>query len=126
MHDIAQADKSFGSFLVQSQRISTLSFDRAYHLARETGDSVETLLTKLGLISEKIFAEALSEFLQIELVSRHEFPDTPVALNLFNQKFLRQSRIVPLVDTPDAITLGRVPLGDPVVMLVHGGLLCDV
>jgi general secretion pathway protein E len=67
-------------------------------------ERLEQILTKLGFVSERDVAEAVSIELGIPLVDPSEYPDTPV-LESASPKFLRKMRIVPLSETPDRVIL---------------------
>lgn len=70
-------------------------------------------MTSLGLVSERDMASLLAEFLHLPLANSEDYPDDlPTETNL-GERFLRQARIMPLVETDHEIYLAMAdPLDD--------------
>jgi hypothetical protein len=60
---------AFADFLVAQNITDRSTLDRAGSAARKTGERLDRVLTKLGLLSESDLAAALSKFLNIPLVA---------------------------------------------------------
>ena len=58
---------SVAELLIQNGKLDPAGFERALRLQEETGDRVHLLLTKLGQVSERDMAEALSIQLKLPL-----------------------------------------------------------
>jgi len=86
----------FIEHLVQSKRIESSAIRRADHVAGEGGERLELVLTRLGLISEREFADALAEFLKVPVVRPDDYPAIPVLKDRLSARFLRDTRIIPL------------------------------
>ena len=96
--------------LVAAGKLNAVGLERAQRLHRESGERVEVVLTNLGLVSERDLAEALASLLGLPLTLPSEFPAAPVLEGRFNRRFLKQSRVIPLEDRPDALA---VAIADP-------------
>ncbi|MDH3473806.1 MAG: type II secretion system ATPase GspE [Rhodospirillales bacterium] len=74
---------------------------------------MSTLLPKLGLVSERDLAEALSELLELPLVGTSEFPQEPVLAERLSGRFLREAHVLPLEEREDGLVLAMAdPLDD--------------
>jgi general secretion pathway protein E len=103
-------ESGFGGFLVNEKVIDNAVLDRAESAARKTGERIEHVLTKLGLVTEADVAAALSKFLSIPLVVPADVPLEPVLPDVVAANFIRHNRIMPLAIRDDAIVVG---LTDP-------------
>jgi general secretion pathway protein E len=99
-----------GERLIAAGRLNATGLERAQRLHRESGERLETVLTNLGLVSERDLAETLASLLDLPLKSAKEFPETAVLEGRFNRRFLKQSRVIPIEDRPDALI---VAMADP-------------
>ena len=74
-------DDRICQFLVAKGHLKETDLVRGRRLHHEdpTSGSLVSLLTRLGLVSEREMAEAVSELLSLPLLSAKEFPDTPPA-----------------------------------------------
>jgi general secretion pathway protein E len=78
---------------------------RRLHLEDPTSGSLVSLLTRLGLVSEREMAEAVSELLSLPLLSAKEFPDTPPANVQTSVRFLKHHHICPIGESENDVTL---------------------
>ena len=86
---------------------------RARRIQPGVGEHLHGILIKLGLVSEADVAEALSHVLGLELVTVKDFPEQPLLDGALSLKFLKDSRILPMAETADAIVLAMAdPLDD--------------
>jgi general secretion pathway protein E len=95
---------------------------RARAVQAETGERLDTVLTRLGLVSEQALAAALAETLNLPLAGAADFPAAPVTAGDGagpSVRFLRDARAVPLRLTDQALEVAVVdPLDDyPVAAL---------
>lgn len=79
-------------------------------LANDTGESLNVLLVKLGLVSEAHFAEALTRIFGLPLLSKTDYPDTAITEVSLSVRFLRQFHVLPVAIDKRSIALA---LGDP-------------
>ncbi len=105
-------ERSLAARLVASGKLDEAAAERALALRAESQERLEQILTKLGLVQEKDVAEAVSSVLGLPLVDPCDYPDAPV-LDGASPKFLRQARVLPLLDTPERLVLAVAdPLND--------------
>jgi general secretion pathway protein E len=69
---------------------------RARLISSETGDRLDAVLTRLGLVSEKALAEMLSTRLELPLADENDYPKEAVAPETIAVRFLRDVRAIPL------------------------------
>src|SRR5262245_39149479 len=114
MTDVIEANalvsRSLGELLIERGKLDVAGLNRALRLQDETGERVDLLLTKLGQVSERDMAEALSAQLEIPLAEASDYPAAPVLTDRLSANFLREFRVLPLSDTPAGILLA---MADP-------------
>jgi general secretion pathway protein E len=101
---------NLASVLIERGLVSAAALERARRLEAESGERVDRIALKLGLVSERDLALAYAEALGTPLVGAAEFPPEPVAAGRIGRAFLKQARIVPLLDTAAAVV---VAMADP-------------
>jgi len=105
-------ERSLAARLVASGKLDEVAAERALNLRAESQERLEQILTKLGLVQEKDVVEAISRELGLPLVAPGDYPDAPV-LEGASPKFLRQARVLPLLDAPERLVLAVAdPLDD--------------
>nr|WP_316233746.1 GspE/PulE family protein [Bradyrhizobium sp. SZCCHNPS2010] len=80
--------------------------ERADSAARKTGDRLDRVLTKLGLMSETDLAVALSRFLSLELVRAADLPIEPVLPQMIEADFVRRNQVMPLRTEGGVLSVG--------------------
>ena len=114
MNDIVETEeglyRSLGDLLIQRGKLEPSGFERALRLQSETGERVDLLLSKLGQVSERDMAEALSTLLNVPIVESRDYPSEPVLVDRLSPKFLQEFRVLPLSDGSDGIGLA---MADP-------------
>ncbi len=103
-------EKRFGERLVQLGKLDDGGLQRALRARADSEEGLHLLLPKLGIVSETDVADALAAVLDLELLSPKDYPDDPVYDNRLSVNFLKSSRIIPLGDTDQALT---VAMADP-------------
>ena len=105
--DVTRPDMgvTFARHLQSRGAITDNALERAIFAARDAGQRLETVLPKLGLISERDFADALAEFLKLPLATPQDFPVAPLLEERLGAEFLRDRHILPLRATPEAVVL---------------------
>jgi general secretion pathway protein E len=101
---------SLGEQLVRAGRITLPALERAQRVQSASGERLETVLTQLGLVSERDLAETIAAMLGLRVASAAMFPDAPLFNDRLNRKFLRQARLLPIEDRPDGLL---VAMADP-------------
>ncbi len=104
--DADQLDERICQFLLRKGRLKETDLVRARRVHEEQDDvGLVSLLTRLGLASERDVAEALSELLSLPLISGKDAPDVPPTGAALSVRFLKQFHIVPIAETETAIKL---------------------
>jgi general secretion pathway protein E len=112
MIDRATFERSVAARLIANGRLESAAAERAFRLRTGSEDRFEQILTRLGIVHEKDVAQAIAEELELPLATAADYPDAPV-VEAASAKFLRQARVLPIADTPDAIALAMVNPLDP-------------
>jgi general secretion pathway protein E len=98
-------DERICEHLVARGRLKEADLARARRLHEESGEgNMVPLLTRLGLVSEREMADALSEVMGLPLITAKEFPETPPANVSMSIRFLKQHHIVPIAETDTKVT----------------------
>ena len=105
-----------GELLVEHQKLADADLQRARRVRESTGESLETLLVKLGLVSERDLAEALAARLNLPLVRPADYPDTPATNGAVSPRFLKESRVVPLFEDEQGLTVAMANPTDDYVL----------
>jgi len=123
MNDIAETiglSKAVGDLLIQRGKLDAPGLERALRLQSETGERVDLLLTKLGQVSERDMADALSTQLKLQIVENCDYPSEPVLPDHLSAKFLQEFRVLPLSDSSAGIVLAMAdPLDSYVIQAIQ-------
>jgi general secretion pathway protein E len=116
-----QFEEDFGNFLIAENIIDRLVLERAASAARTTGERLDRVLTKLGLVAEASLAAALAKFLSLDLVVPADVPREPLLTDVVEADFVRRNHVFPLAWDNDAIAIGVIdPLNEePVRALAY-------
>ena len=99
--------------LLAAGKLSPEALSRARQAARETGERLEHVLTRLGIMGERDLAEALAAHLGLKIVGLRDLPAMPVLEEALRRNFLREKLVLPLADNGDAAAIAMVhPLDD--------------
>jgi general secretion pathway protein E len=96
--------------LLNSNKLKDADYQRVQRIQAETHEPVLSLVQKLGLISERDFAEAASQVMQLPLTSSKQLPDTAPEGSNISLKFLKQHAICPFAE--DELTV-KALFADP-------------
>jgi len=104
--DEIDLEDRIAAFLIARGRLKETDLLRARRLHEESpsGDFI-SLMTRLGLVSERDAAEALSEALQLPLLSAKDCPDAPPPNVSLSVRFLKQFHVVPISESDDEVVL---------------------
>ena len=102
----ATLDDRICHFLVARGRLKEADLARAGRLHEEDpSGSLVALLTRLGLVSEREMAEAVSELLRLPLLSAKEFPEVPPANVQTSVRFLKHHHVCPIGESDHDVTV---------------------
>jgi general secretion pathway protein E len=104
--DDIQFENGFSAFLIAEGIVDHLVLERATSAAHKTGERLDRVLTKLGLLSETNLAAALSKFLSLELARPGDLPLERILPNVIEADFVRRNRVLPLALEEGALTVG--------------------
>ncbi|MEQ9608584.1 MAG: ATPase, T2SS/T4P/T4SS family, partial [Kiloniellaceae bacterium] len=90
------ASKSIGELLLARGKLEPAALARAERAQAETGERLDRVLTRLGLVGERDMAEALSALLGLPLLAREDYPALPLAEDSLPAKFLKDSQVLPV------------------------------
>ena len=91
--------------LVEKGRLKEADLGRARRLQAETGGGLLTLLSRLGLVSERDHAETVAEVTGLPLVSAQDAPDLPPDDVALSVKFMKQFHVCPRQSDAQAVEL---------------------
>ncbi|PQJ96267.1 type II secretion system ATPase GspE [Chromatium okenii] len=91
--------------LLAQSKLTPGDLARARRLADDGGDELLPMLLRLGLIAERDMARQMAEVLALPLVEAAAFPTEPVREEQLTLRFLKDSKVLPLVLTDNALTL---------------------
>ncbi len=101
---ISEADSQVCELLVARERLRETDLRRALKVMEPGDSNLVSLLVRLGMVSERDVAEALSELLELPLLAAKELPETPPAIEL-SPRFMRDSQVVPIREHGDELEL---------------------
>jgi general secretion pathway protein E len=104
--DNTQFEEAFGRFLIAEKIIDHIVLERAVSAARKTGERLDRVLTKLGLVPETSLVVALSNFLSVALARPTDVPIERILPDLIEPDFVRRNRILPLALEDGALSVG--------------------
>ncbi len=107
LSDEASLDDRICQFLVARGRLKEADLARGRRLHEEdpASGSLVSLLTRLGLVSEREMAEGVSELLHLPLLSAKEFPEAPPPNVQASIRFLKHHHICPIGETEQDVTV---------------------
>ena len=95
--------------LIRRERlISPEAIARAELIGAESGDPVEAIVTRLGLISEQQLAVELSRALALPLLVQADFPTDRVEARALSAAFLHDRRCIPVAADSARVTVAAV------------------
>jgi len=98
-------DGALGELLVQRGKLDQRGLERALRVRGDGKDSLLDLLPKLGLVAERDLAEATAQVLALPLVAARDYPAVPLFDEKLSARFLHESRILPLADDGETVTV---------------------
>ncbi|WP_157062589.1 type II secretion system ATPase GspE [Pseudoxanthomonas dokdonensis] len=91
--------------LIAKGRLKEIDLARTRRLQEETGGDVLSLLSRLGLVSERDHAEVASEVMQLPLLAMRDFPDAAPESVSLPVRFLKQFHVCPIGESEDGVEL---------------------
>ncbi len=108
-HDAFDASR-IEAVLAERGMISAAALDRVRRLEAESGERLDRIAAKLGLVSERDMAVAYAALTGAPLITPADFPAAPVVTDRVSPGFLKQSRMIPIAETDSVLV---VAMADP-------------
>ncbi|WP_085907085.1 hypothetical protein [Kiloniella majae] len=89
--------------MVAAGKLDLASLQRAKTVQGETGECLNTLVSKLGLVAERDLAEVLAHLLDCPLVGKEDFPAEALYPERFNASFLKGAEALILGEDAESI-----------------------
>jgi general secretion pathway protein E len=103
--------KRLGEILIERGKLDPSNLERALKLQEgESREKIGVILLRLGMVSGRDLADALSDQLDMPLAQAADFPELPLMEERLSAKFLRDSQAVPLREDDDELALA---IADP-------------
>jgi general secretion pathway protein E len=99
-----------GEILIERRLITLEDLDRALELQRERGDKLGKILIDLGFVAQRDVLLALSQQLEVPMVSIEGPPAVSPEIETLSPRFLRQFRCLPIAQHDHSVTLA---MADP-------------
>ncbi|GAB3348573.1 type II secretion system ATPase GspE [Lysobacter tyrosinilyticus] len=103
-------DERIVAALLEKGRLKEADLGRARRLQEDAGGSLLSLLTRLGLVSERDHAETVAAVLDLPLVSAKDAPELPPEGVALTAKFMKQFHVCPIAETEQSVD---VLMADP-------------
>ncbi len=104
------------AYLQERAKMTAGDVARARRLSEDAGDPLLRMLVRLGLVSERDMAQAMSDVLDLPLVDAALFPNEPVAEAQFTLRFLKDAKVLPLAENDAEIQVAIADAADPYVL----------
>lgn len=116
--DIPGVDERLAELLIARGKLRDMDLMRVARIqeGQENAEHLACLIVKLGLVSERDTAEALSDVLALPLAQNADYPDLSVLNGQVSARFLRENMVVPLAEDADKVVLAMADPQDDYVM----------
>ena len=111
-----QASDSLVEILGRPEVLGSDALSRARLVQQESGERLEVVVTRLGLLSEDMLRDRLEAATGLPIMRSTEFPLEPCAADMFSVPFLRDNRVLPVAMDGEAITIALVNPFDAFVL----------
>ena len=109
----ADAELTLGQLVVERRLAPAETLARAALVQSETGEPLDAVLTRLGLVSERALAEAIAGATGLRIAGAADFPAEPIAADRVSPGFLRDTRALPLRLTERGVEVAFVDPLEP-------------
>ncbi|MEJ0019963.1 MAG: type II secretion system ATPase GspE [Acetobacteraceae bacterium] len=101
------------TILTEGGLLSGAALERVRRLRAESGDRIDLIASKLGLVSDRDLAQAYATLLGAPVAAADDFPPEPVEPERLRAAFLKRARLIPLAETEAEVSLAMAdPLDD--------------
>ena len=115
------SNEDIADYLQRSAKLRDSDLSKIKRMQEESPDvSFVSMLNRLGVVSDKDIADALSNLLALPIVQRDEYPSEAILNGSISFRFLKESTSIPLDQQEDKIVLAMAdPLDQNVVDAVR-------
>ena len=99
---------SLSRLVIERRLAPAETLARAQLVQGETGEPLDTVLTRLGLVSERALAAAIADAAGLRIAGPADFPAAPIAPERLSGRFLRDVRALPLKETAGGVEVAFV------------------
>jgi general secretion pathway protein E len=110
---VTDSGHSLAELVLQRGLVAAETLSRARTVQAETGERLDAVLTRLGLVSEAALAQAIAAATGFKLATAEDFPPEAVKLDSLSPRFLRDVKAVPLKATERDVEVAFVDPLDP-------------
>jgi len=110
---------TIGSLLLRRGVLVGPALERARRLEAESGERIDRIAAKLGMVSDADLAGSYAEMLGSSVLGAADFPTEPVAADRLQSTFLKHARVIPLAESEHGLT---VAMADPLDDVAAGAL----
>lgn len=89
------------------------TLSRARLVQAETGERLDSVMTRLGMIAEQALAKAISDETGLPIASTSDFPAEPVLGDAISPRFLRDVKAVPIAANDESVDVALIDPLDP-------------
>ena len=116
MDQVSAIPSAIDAVLARRGLLAGSALERVRRLEAESGERIDRIAAKLGLVADADLASAYAELLGTPVVPASGFPTEPVAADRLRKTFLRHSRVIPIAEDGSALTVAMAdPLDDTAV-----------
>ena len=96
--------------LLASSSIKEMDYARALRVARDTAgeESLVSLLIRLGMVSDRVMAQALARVESLRLLKPEDYPLEPLGGESLSVRFLKDQKVIPVGESDNRIELAVV------------------
>jgi general secretion pathway protein E len=89
------------------------TLNRARLIQAETGERLDSVLTRLGMIAEQTLASAIATETGLPMASSSDFPPERILGDAISPRFLRDVKAVPIAETEEGVDVALIDPLDP-------------
>jgi len=93
--------------------IAPETLGRARLVQAETGERLDSVLTRLGMVAEQALANAIAKETGLAIAASTDFPAEPVLAEAISVRFLRDVKAVPLAESDGTVDVALIDPLDP-------------
>jgi general secretion pathway protein E len=120
--DTAAVDERLAALLIARGKLRDTDLARVARVqaGQQQREHLSRLIVKLGMVSERDTAEALSGLLELPLTQTVDYPDLSVLNGEVSARFLKENLAVPIAEDADKVTLAMADPQDHYVSAAFG------